>query len=207
MTVVAGGTQASVLAALDLGTTGILDLTNNDLVIRTTAGDKAAVFGTLYGRLASGFASGGWNGPGLVSATAQGNPETTISMVDNAILGGSEFAGVPVDENSILFKYTYYGDIDQNGAVDADDLTVFANNFGRTSGANQVDGDIDFNGTVDADDLTVFANNFGRGAGMPLAASGVEKLRVHAIDSHDLLFASLGADGEYERQRRRKPSR
>ncbi|HZO05052.1 MAG TPA: VCBS repeat-containing protein, partial [Solirubrobacterales bacterium] len=35
------------------------------------------------------------------------------------------------------------GDIDGNGTVDADDLTVFANNFGRRSGATQVDGDID----------------------------------------------------------------
>ena len=81
-------------------------------------------------------------------------------------MGLTQFSGEPVDANSLLLKYTYYGDIDQNGAVDADDLTVFANNFGRTSGATQVDGDIDFNGTVDADDLTVFANNFNKGVGV-----------------------------------------
>jgi hypothetical protein len=73
-------------------------------------------------------------------------------------------------------KYTYYGDIDQNGQVDADDLTVFASNFGRASGATQIDGDIDFNGTVDADDLTVFANNFNKGVGNPLANGG-----IHAV--------------------------
>ena len=71
-------------------------------------------------------------------------------------------------------KYTYYGDIDQNGQVDADDLTVFASNFGRTQGATQVDGDIDFNGAVNADDLTVFANNFNKGVGNPLAAASVQ---------------------------------
>ena len=112
-----------------------------------------------------------WNGNGVLSSAAQTNPNTTLSLVDNAVLGFSTFGGEPVDANSLLLKYTYFGDIDQNGQVDADDLTVFANNFGRMSGATQVDGDIDFNGTVDADDLTVFANNFLRGVGAPLAAS------------------------------------
>ena len=114
------------------------------------------------------------NGNGLSSSGAQNNTDTTLELVDNAILGLTQFSGEPVDANSILIKHTYYGDIDLNGAVDADDLTVLANNFGRTSGASHVDGDIDFNGTVDADDLTVFANNFLKGVGAPLVAGGVK---------------------------------
>jgi hypothetical protein len=58
--------------------------------------------------------------------------------------------------------------------VNADDLTIFANNFGKLTGAAQVDGDIDFDADVDADDLTVFANNFGKGAAAPLASGAVE---------------------------------
>ena len=170
VTVLPGGTQSNVLTTLDLGTTGTLDLADNDLILKTTAAGKTAAFNALYSRLVAGFAGGGWNGNGIVSSAAQTNSNTTLSLVDNAVLGFSTFGGEPVDANSILLKYTYFGDIDQNGQVDADDLTVFANNFGRTSGATQVDGDIDFNGTVDADDLTVFANNFGRGVGTPLAA-------------------------------------
>jgi hypothetical protein len=113
-----------------------------------------------------------------MSSTAAGNQntDTTVSLVDNALLGYADFSGLPVTSDSILLKYTYYGDIDLNGQVDADDLTVFANNFGRTSGATQVDGDIDFNGTVDADDLTVFANNFLKGVGSPLGAGGAHAL-------------------------------
>jgi hypothetical protein len=132
------------------------------------------MFGTLYERLKSGYAGGAWNGNGLTSSTAQSNSDTTLALVDNAILGLTQFSGEPVDENSILIKHTYYGDIDLNGAVDPDDLTVLANNFGRTSGATHVDGDIDFNGTVDADDLTVFANNFLKGVGAPLAVGGAK---------------------------------
>jgi sugar lactone lactonase YvrE len=171
VTILPDGTLANVLGGLDLDMTGTLDVADNDLIVKTTAANKSAVLGALYGRLVSGFANGAWNGPGLVSSAATSNPDTTLSMVDNALFGHTTFGGEPVDANAILFKHTYYGDIDQNGAVDADDLTVFANNFGRRTGATQVDGDIDFNGTVDADDLTVFANNFGRGIGSPLAAS------------------------------------
>ena len=163
VTLLPGGTGASVLTALDLAATATFDLADNDLVIKTTPGAKLQLFTTLYARLTSGFASGTWNGTGLVSSSAQSNTNTTLSLVDNKILGLTSFSGEAVDANSILLRHTYYGDLDLNGAVDADDLTVFANNFGRTSGAMQIDGDIDFNGTVNADDLTVFANNFGRG--------------------------------------------
>jgi hypothetical protein len=173
VTVQPGGAGANVLTSLDLGTNGTIDLADNDLVVRSTAAGKTAAFNALYSRLVAGFAGGAWNGNGVVSSVAQTNPNTTLSLVDNAVLGFSTFGGEPVDANTLLLKYTYYGDIDQNGQVDADDLTVFANNFGRTSGASQVEGDIDFNGTVDADDLTVFANNFRRGVGTPLVSGGV----------------------------------
>jgi hypothetical protein len=98
--------------------------------------------------------------------------------VDNALLGLTEFGGVSIDENALLLKYTYHGDIDVNGEVNADDLTVFANNFGRATGATQIDGDIDFDGDVDADDLTVFANNFGKGVGAPLTAAAAPQAVV-----------------------------
>jgi hypothetical protein len=126
--------------------------------------------------LKQAFNGGNWQGLGITSTTAANNPnaDTGLSVVDNALLGYTEFSGQPVTADSILLKYTYYGDIDMNGQVDADDLTVFANNFGRRSGATQVDGDIDFNGTVDADDLTVFANNFRKGIGSPLGSANVQ---------------------------------
>jgi hypothetical protein len=125
--------------------------------------------------LKSGFAGGVWTGTGITSSTAATSAaaDTGLSLVDNALLGATDFSGQTVNADSILLKYTYYGDIDLNGQVDGEDLTTFALNFGRTSGATQVDGDIDFNGRVDGEDLTVFANNFGKGIGSPLAAGAV----------------------------------
>ena len=176
-----GNEGASVLGALSIAGasdawTAKLDLTNNDAIVNSTAANKATDFGRIYSQLKQGFNSGTWTGLGITSTTAAANAsaDTGLVVVDNALLGLGNFSGQTVTADSILLKYTYYGDIDQNGQVDADDLTVFAGNFGRTSGATQVDGDIDFNGRVDADDLTVFANNFNKGVGSPLGAASVQ---------------------------------
>jgi hypothetical protein len=176
-----GAAGTSVLGGLTIaGATGAwtarYDVNNNDAVINSSAANKAADFGRIYNQLRQGFADGAWNGQGITSTTAAANQnfDTGLTLVDNALLGYTDFSGQPVTADSILLKYTYYGDIDQNGQVDADDLTVFASNFGRTTGATQVDGDIDFNGAVNADDLTVFANNFSKGVGNPLATATVQ---------------------------------
>jgi hypothetical protein len=175
-----GAAGTSVLSGLTIvGATDVwtakLDLANNDAVINTSAAHKATDFGRLHNQLKQGFNNGDWKGHGITSSTASANAnnDTGLSLVDNALLGLTTFSGQPVTADSILLKYTYYGDIDANGQVDADDLTVFANNFGRTTDATQIDGDIDFNGAANADDLTVFANNFLKGVGNPLVASTV----------------------------------
>jgi autotransporter-associated beta strand protein len=183
---------------------GTLDINDNDLVVQSSAANKAADFVRLYGLLSTGFHGGDWLGRGITSSTAAANTDFTtgIAIVDNAIFGYTEFAGEPVTADSILFKYTYYGDIDANGQIDADDLTVFANNFGRLTGAAQIDGDIDFDGDVDADDLTVFANNFGKGIGDPLAAGTVAAVP----EPTSFFLAGLGAamlSAAWVRRRRR----
>jgi hypothetical protein len=156
--------------------TGTIDVADNDAVFRSTAANKASDFTRLYDQVKFGFGGGNWAGRGITSSSAATNASanTGLSLVDNTLLGLTTFSGEAVNANSILLKYTYYGDVDQNGQVDPDDLTVFANNFGRAAGATQVDGDIDFNGAVNADDLTVFANNFLRGVGNPLATPRVQ---------------------------------
>jgi hypothetical protein len=171
----------SVLGALTIAGatdawTAKFDLSSNDAIVQSSAANKAADFARLRNQVRQGFNNGNWEGLGITSATAAANAgnDTGVSVVDNAVLGLTNFSGQTVTADSILLKYTYYGDIDQNGQVDADDLTVFASNFGRASGATQIDGDIDFNGAVNADDLTVFANNFNKGVGNPLAAASVQ---------------------------------
>jgi hypothetical protein len=160
----------------------------------------------MYDQLKSGFDGSVWTGTGIASSSAATDPlgETGLSLVDNALLGATDFSGQTVNNDSLLLKYTYYGDIDLNGQVDGDDLTVFAQNFGQTTGMTQVDGDIDFNGRVDGEDLTVFANNFNKGIGSPLAAGAVAAVpEPSTILLAGLAAAGLAAAGVAGRRNRR----
>ena len=158
----------------------------------SSAATKTADFNRLYNQLKQGFNDGNWTGHGITSTVAAGNAATPTQRLRSSTMRSWANTTSPASRstaNSILLKYTYYGDIDLNGQVDADDLTVFANNFGRLAGATQVDGDIDFNGAVNADDLTVFANNFGKGVGNPLAVTSVQAVP----EPSTVLLAALGA--------------
>jgi len=216
VTVAPNGTSAgtSAIGALTIAGatdawTAKYDLNDNDAVMQSSTANKAADFARLYNQVKQGFNNGNWQGLGITSASAAANPsaDTGLTVVDNAHLGYSNFSGQPVTADSILLKYTYYGDIDQNGQVDADDLTVFAHNFGRTVGATHIDGDIDFNGAVNADDLTVFANNFNKGLGNPLSAAAAN---IHAVPEPStvvLFVASLSTLLIRQRWLRRRAAR
>lgn len=53
------------------------------------------------------------------------------------------------------------GDLDGDGVVDLDDLTVLLSNFGTASGADPGDGDMDNDDDVDLNDLTAMLSLFG----------------------------------------------
>src|SRR5207253_2817055 len=65
-----------------------------------------------------------------------------------------------VDGDTIIVRYTYYGDTNLDGAVTSGDFTLLSNNFGST-GANWGLGDFNFDGKVNALDFNHIAANFG----------------------------------------------
>jgi hypothetical protein len=52
------------------------------------------------------------------------------------------------------------GDFDDDGFVDADDLTIWKNNYGASTGATSSTGDADFDGDVDGADFLAWQRNF-----------------------------------------------
>ena len=61
------------------------------------------------------------------------------------------FAGQAVDANSMLFKYSYKGDADLNGILNADDYARIDAGF-ATHAQGYENGDFDLSGAINSDD-------------------------------------------------------
>jgi hypothetical protein len=60
-----------------------------------------------------------------------GDSNLVIEFMVDSVFEFETFSGQAVGENSILIKYTYWGDIGLDGDVDADDLSVFVKTLGH----------------------------------------------------------------------------
>jgi hypothetical protein len=175
MNVVANGTNAatSKLDSLTISPDATLDLTNNDMVIQGGASALANV-SAMIGSARNGKAKL-WTSSGLTSSTAANDlsKRTGLAVILNDNGLGKQlyatFDGQSVDLNSVLVKYTYNGDMDLNGVVDADDYFRIDRGFANhlTGYAN---GDLDFSGAVDADDYFLIDAAFLQ-QGTPLAGA------------------------------------
>jgi hypothetical protein len=82
------------------------------------------------------------------------------------VLGKTSFGGQTVDTDSLLIKFTYFGDSDLDGDVDVADLGNLASSW-QTANVWSA-GDFDYNGSVDVNDLGLLASNWQAGVGNPL---------------------------------------
>jgi RHS repeat-associated protein len=158
--VVAAGNSAIVADSLEIDDAtdtyagGVLDLADNDLVIRHHTGD-GDVMGRVTTLLNAGFAGGAWDG----SSTAALSPAAIVSSVAHndrasieALASGqftqavSNFDGVAMNVGDIVIRFTYYDDDNLDGGAD------------HTPPANQPmqgpweSGDVNYDGVVDDSD-------------------------------------------------------
>jgi probable HAF family extracellular repeat protein len=160
-----GGTAPLRVRALNIATGGVLDLADNDMILQSTPVNRAADYAMLIGLLKSARNGGDWSGVGISSSTAAAEPSklTGLAIILNDKGDGTpiytQFDGEPVDANSILVKYTWNGDADLNGKLDADDYFQIDNGFAKNL-IGYRNGDFDFNGSVDADDYFLIDNAF-----------------------------------------------
>ena len=70
-------------------------------------------------------------------------------------------AGLPAD--TLLIRYTRYGDVNLDGTVSFADMLVQAQHRGQT-GCNWDQGDMDYDGVVGFNDLLKLAQNYGQSA-------------------------------------------
>ncbi len=167
------GTLVTEQVAID--PTGSCDIADNSLIVDYTGASPAADVAAL---LATGYAGGAWNGPGINSSTAAADPTqlTTIGyaeasdILDYSATSYPSWQGVPVDSTALLIKYTYAGDTDLNGAVNGNDLAnLLAGLNGGLSG--WVNGDANYDGDVTPADQALLLAAL-QGQGSPLGGGG-----------------------------------
>jgi hypothetical protein len=95
-----------------------------------------------------------------------------IGYSENAILpvpygnlesqGGPLFSDQDVDLSTVLIKFTWIGDLNVDGLVDFQDLSVFNTNYdnGAVGGRYWSDGDFNYDGFIDFQDLSLFNTNY-----------------------------------------------
>ena len=159
------GQRVLKTAALDLHSTGRLDLTNNKLVV--VGGDLGTFDGASYsgltGRIASAYNFSSWDGPGIATSQFDAGPlrsvtTLAIATADEVFYAGGTFGGVSVASGDVLVMYTYAGDLNLDGLIDGADYGAIDNwvQFPGTSG--YANGDINYDGVIDGADYGIIDN-------------------------------------------------
>ncbi len=185
LTINAGGVQlvvdgsaggASRLNSLAINGTSSLDLTNNKLIV--TSASVGSWNGSNYdgvsGLIASGRNGGAWNGGGIVtSQTAAQSPSflTTLAVATAGEVNKTTFGGLSVSSTDVLVMYTYAGDANLDGKIDADDYFQIDSHYNKAGNSDKsyINGDFNYDGQINGDDYFLIDAAF-TGQGMPFSS-------------------------------------
>lgn len=184
------------LHSLTLSDTGTFDLTNHDMIIGNS--NLAAVQNEILNAFGAGTGFGGT----ITSSTGLADGDKFWVAISADDLGITSWDNVNVtDPNSVIIKYTYFGDANLDGAVTPDDYAVLDGNFGVVGGG-WLSGDVNLDGTVTADDYATLDGNFGKGTGI---AGPLGSLSVNSVPEPASLFLlAVGSAGILSSRKRRK---
>jgi autotransporter-associated beta strand protein len=181
---IASGSTASILTAVPTFASGTaLEINNNKVVIDYSATDGDTILlGNLRTALASGASFTGntptWTGTGIISSTAaaDSNKITGIGYLESSSLlgtSGGTYGGVAVDGSALLLKYTYFGDVNLDGKITADDYALLDKGYAQyntgaipTGTAIWQNGDFNYDGVVDSNDYMLADTAFGKQSGV-----------------------------------------
>src|SRR5207253_3637701 len=157
----------------------------NDIVV--TYGTNANPFSTIRDYVFTGYsATPDPSKVGIISSTGQSAGNTILALVDNALVGAGDWplgSGNTIDTNSVIGKYTYFGDVDLDGQLTPGDYGVLDANLGSTPppGIAILSGDADFDGSVTPGDYGILDANLGQGSSDPLAPASAGASGVSAV--------------------------
>ena len=174
-----GGDKVLVTPQLAVDPASTLDLADNDLVVQADSTTRAQVLAQLTALIKSARNSklGLWRGFGITSSAALNDTTNltglAVSLNDKGDGSGplfSLFDGQPVNLNSALVKYTWNGDANLDGLVNADDYFLVDSGFLTQIGGYR-NGDFNYDAVVNADDYFLIDSAFlGQKSKLSLAA-------------------------------------
>jgi hypothetical protein len=144
--------------SLSIAVNGVLDLTNNEMIVAYGASDPIA---TIAADLNRGYNNGTWTGPGIdSSAAALSKGAYGVGFAD-----GADGLVQGLGSGQIELKYTLNGDANLDGQVNGEDFTILASNFNQSAtGWDQ--GDFNYLGVVNGENFTILASNFNQSANL-----------------------------------------
>jgi autotransporter-associated beta strand protein len=177
------GTNGRVLKTTNLGIApaGRLDLTDNKLITNTPVGTSASgTYDGVQGEVQRAYNFGSWDAPGLLTsdpraAAAIGLTTIGVASAEQILFVAptetATWAGQTVSGASTLAMYTYAGDLNFDGLVDAQDYGLIDNfvQFPGTDG--YANGDINYDGIIDAGDYGIIDNTI-QLQGAPISLAG-----------------------------------
>ncbi len=211
-------TGTSHVTTLNLSPSTTRDLTNNKLIVSGGTLGLGSWNGTAYtgitGLVASGRNGGAWNGSGIITSQSSAiSPHflTTLAVASNANLGKTTFGGQAVTSSDTLVMYTYAGDANLDGKIDADDYFQIDSNYNKApSTLNYYKGDFNYDGKINGDDYFIIDSNFVAQttpfpAAAPLDSGGGAGLSgVAAVPEPASVTALLAVAGVASLRRRRR---
>ena len=100
---------------------------------------------------------GTWDGSGIVTSMTAAKPATrltTLAVARAADVGKKSFGGQSVAPTDVLVMYTYAGDANLDGKINADDYFQIDSHYNASTNAAKsfIDGDFNYDGKIDGDD-------------------------------------------------------
>jgi hypothetical protein len=159
-----GSADASRVGSLTIGASpAFLDLANRIMIVDQSG---PAALNAYRAQIVSGYNAGAWNGPGIRSDVAAANVGFGVGYGEAAAIFTAfpaSYFGQTVDNTTILFTFTRYGDATLDRVVNLADFNRLASNFGQ-SNKLWTDGDFTYDGLVNLADFNKLASNFGLAA-------------------------------------------
>jgi fibronectin-binding autotransporter adhesin len=146
---------------------GLIDLQNNEMLIKGGAG----LVGTVFAQLKNGYDGGAWDGTSGIISSASAVRNSSLYTLGDAPSGGDLKVG-----------YAYYGDANMDGIVDGSDYTLIDDAYaaqqawiaggmiGAQPNTGWQNGDFNYDGVVDGSDYSLIDNAFNFQTGSAPAA-------------------------------------